>query len=239
MAGLIGRGSPALLLVLGTAVPLAAQGVEEAQLVDRIVAVVDEDPILASDLDRVIGLGLVEAEDGESEASFRRRVLDQVIAEKLRFQEIDRFGFTEVSISEVDQRFEEIRSRFESEEVFAERMAELGLEAEGLRQLVARQIMVLTYVDERLGPRVFVGREEIQQYYDETLVPELRRTNQPLPGLTEVHEEIRQVLKEQRLNEEIERWTEELRREADIDDYLDQRQEGLPGIVLGVQEDPG
>jgi hypothetical protein len=239
MAGRIGRGSRALFFVLGAAVPLAAQGVEEAQLVDRIVAVVDEDPILASDLDRVIGLGLVEAEEGEGEASFRRRVLDQVIAEKLRFQEIDRFGFTEVSISEVDRRFEEIRSRFESVQAFEERMAELGLEAEGLRQLVARQIMVLTYVDERLGPRVFVGREEIEQYYDETLVPELRRKNQPLPRLTEVHEQIRQVLKEQRLNKEIERWTEELRREADIDDYLDRRQESLPGIVLGVQEDPG
>jgi peptidyl-prolyl cis-trans isomerase SurA len=239
MAGQIGRSSRVLLVVLGAAIPLAAQEVEEAQPVDRIVAVVDEDPILASDLDRVIGLGLVEAEQGESDASFRRRVLDQVIAEKLRFQEIDRFGFTEVSIAEVDRRFEEIRSGFESEKAFEERMAALGLEAEGLRQLVARQIMVLTYVDERLGPRVFVDREEIEKYYDETLVPELRRKKQPLPRLTEVREQIRQVLKEQRLNEEIERWTEELRREADIDDYLDQRQEGLPEIVLGVKEAPG
>ena len=64
-----------------------------SEIVDRIVAVVDEDPILSSDLDRAVGLGLIDRQPGESELAFRRRVLDLLLEERLRAHEIDRFGF--------------------------------------------------------------------------------------------------------------------------------------------------
>ena len=221
------RAFSLLLLVSGGAV----QG-QEMELVDRIVAVVDEDPILESDLDRAIGLGLVEGGAEESEESLRRRVLDQVIEEKLRFHEIDRFGFSEISLADVDRAYAEIKSRFPDEKAFAERLEALGTTPDELRQLVARQLMVLTYVDERLGARVFVSVEDIQRYYEETLLPELRARGEAIPELDSVREQIRGVLKEQRLNEEITTWTEELRREADIEDYFDERKSGVPETVL-------
>ena len=92
--------------------------------------------------------------------------------------------------------------------------------------------MVLTYVDERLGSRVFVSAEDIQHYFEETLVPELRARREAIPELDSVREQIRSVLKEQRLNEEITLWTEELRREADIEDYFDDLKPGVPETVL-------
>ena len=39
------------------------------------------------------------------------------------------------------------------------------------------------------------------------------------------------MLREQRLNEEIERWTGELRREADVVDYLEREPRPLPPLV--------
>ncbi len=203
-----------------------------AELVDRILAVVNDDPILASDLDRVIGLDLAERAQGESEEDFRRRVLDLLIDEKLRFQELDRFGFEEVPIEEVEAQFEAVKSRFRSTAEFERRLEKLGLDAQGLRQLIARQLMVLIYVDERLGPRVFVGLDEIRAYYNDVLTPELRSAGQPVPAIEAVREDIRAVVKEQRLNEEIERWTEELRLEADIADYFDTPRAQLPARVV-------
>jgi hypothetical protein len=213
----------------------AAAGGQETEIVDRVVAVVDEDPILDSDLDRVIGLGLAEAREDEVEEAFRRRVLDQIIEEKLRFHEIDRFGFSEISLTDVDRAFQEIRSRFQSKAAFEATLTTLDITADELRQLVARQLMVLTYVDERLGCRGFVSAEDIQRYYDETLVPELRAQRQEIPGFTLVREQIRAVLKEQRLNEEIVRWTEELRLEADIEDYFARQKTDMPQVVLGSE----
>jgi parvulin-like peptidyl-prolyl isomerase len=224
-----------LFLALCTVLAGAVSG-QETELADRIVAVVEEDPILESDMQRVIGLGFVEKAVEESEAAFRRRVLDALIDEKLRFHEIDRFGFAKISSAEVDRALAEIKARWKEDKGgFERRLGELGMEEEQVRQLVARQLMVVTYVDERLGPRVFVGRESIQRYYDEVLAPQLQARGVAIPDLGSVREEIRAVLREQRLNEELERWTEELRAQADIEDYLDDALTALPAEVVGSE----
>lgn len=203
-----------LVLFSVSSLALAQQGTP--QLKDRILAVVDEEPILATDLDRVIKLGLVARETGEGADEYRRRVLDALIDERVRFHEIDRFGFSEVPADEVDEQVAQIRGRFASEAAFNKALAEVGLNAQGLRQLVARQILVLTYVDERLGARVFVSLDDITQYYRSVLAPEMQKKGQPVPPLEDVRDEIREVLKQERLTKELATWTDELRAKADI-----------------------
>jgi peptidyl-prolyl cis-trans isomerase SurA len=218
------------------AAPPPTPATEQPTLKDRVVAIVDEDPILSSDIDRVVGLGLAAAKPGESDHDFRRRVLSQLIDQRLRFHEIDRFGLEQVPVALVDQDVKEIHDRFSSEDAFRKRLKEVGLTQAGLRQLVTRQLMVLTYVDERLGPKVFVSQEDIEAHYRDVLTPELKRQNQPVPPLGEVREQIRAVLKENRLNEEIDRWTDELRKKADILNYFDDQGKPLPPVVKRIEK---
>lgn len=44
------------------------------------------------------------------------------------------------------------------------------------------------------------------------------------------------MLREQRLNEEIERWTAELRGEADVVDYFESEHDTLPPVVARENE---
>jgi hypothetical protein len=222
------------LVVFSTVGVAVLHSAAEEDTVDRLLAVVDDDPILESQLVQTIGIGLVEQQAGEGETAFRRRILDGLIEEKLRFHEVDRFGFAEVPVDQVEEQFEAVRGRFPNERTFKARLEELGLDEQGLRQLLARQVMVLIYVEERLGARVFVGLEEIQAYYDEVLVPRLKEEDGLVPTIREVREPIRQVLREELLNEEIERWTDELRRDADVVDYFDREQRDLPPVVHQV-----
>lgn len=225
------RGLPAFVLGLAAVASVAAQDVSA----DRILAVVDEDPILASDVRQVIALGLVET-SGESGEALERRVLDQLVEQRLRFHEIDRFGFAELPADVVERRYRELLQESGGERELRKRLADVGLDENGLKELLARQVMVLTYVEERLGPRVFVGLDEIRQYYDEVLEPEMRRQGQAVPRLSDVREQIRAVLKQQRLNDEIERWTEELRAAADVSDYFDERHDELPPVQIRVDD---
>jgi hypothetical protein len=198
---------------------------------DRIVAVVDGDPILQSDLERAQALGTAAPPAGSSERDARRRVLDGLIEERLRIHEVERYGVEQVPVEMIAKQVETIRARFPSDEAFRKRLQSLGMTMEGLQQLVAQQLQVLVYVDELLGARVFVGLEEIEAYYQRTLVPQLREKGQPVPPLDDVREQIREVLRQQRLNEELQRWTTDLRRGADVQDYLDRPQRALPPKV--------
>jgi len=220
---------PLALLALALPAPAAAE--EATTRVDRIVAVVDEDPILASDLERAIALGPIAREPGESDAALERRALGRLIADRLRQHEVGRFGYEEVPVAAVDAQVATLAARFGSPKAFAAELGRLGLDESALRQTLARQIAALAFVEERLGPRVFVGVDEIRRYYDERLVPELAARGESAPPLDDVRESIRAVLREEKLNQEIDRWTEELRRAADVVDLLDAPARELPPVV--------
>ncbi len=205
---------------------------------DRILAVVDDDPILDSDLRQVVALGLMEPLEGEDDEALRRRVLEALVEQRLRFHEIDRFGFAQVPVEEVEEQYRAVEERLGGPQGLAEALREVDLDPQGLRQLLARQLMVVVYVEERLGPRIFVSLDDIQAYYEEVLTPEMADLGEPLPRIDEVREPIRALLKEGRLNEEIARWTGELRAEADVIDYFERGHEGLPPVVGSTRQRP-
>ncbi|MCP3958444.1 MAG: hypothetical protein GY719_11375 [bacterium] len=207
-----------------------------AVLIDRLVAVVDEDPIFLSDIRRAVGLGLVETVPGESDQMLERRVLDALIDERLRLHEVERHDFGTLPPEEIDRQVELIRANFADEGELRQSLDRLGLDDDGLRLLVARQLRVLVYVQKRLGPRVFISPEDIGTYYDDVLVPEMTRRGLEAPALEAVRAQIRDVLQEERLNEQIDVWTRELRLEADIADYLQRAETELPPVVERIEE---
>jgi hypothetical protein len=202
----------------GKAVPAPAKPTSPGKttLVDKILAVVDEDPILATDVDRVVKLGLQRPNPGESQEAFRKRILNLLIDERLRSHEVDRFGFTEVPVEAVEAEVTKIQKSFPDDRAFQKALAEVGLNLQGLRQRVTQQLLVVTYVDERLGPRVLIGSDEISKYYRTVLTPEMQKRGQPPPPQEEVRDPIREILKQQKLTVEMAKWTEELRAKADI-----------------------
>lgn len=243
---------PSLLLLAGLASTAVAQTSEQQpsstvgsrtasrnlRLVDRIVAVVDEDPILLSDVERALRLGLVDPppQPGESDEEVGRRVLAELIEQRLRFHEVDRVGLVEVPVEQIEAQVEEIRSRFPTEEAYQQRLRELSLTEEGLKQLAARQLAILTYIERRLGSRVFVSLDDIRSYYEQVMAPALSAKGEAVPPLGEVREQIRAVLREQHLNEEVVRWTAELERQADVVNLWERRHDRLPPVVDTVDE---
>jgi hypothetical protein len=209
---------------------------EQHRVEDRIVAVLDEEAIMLSDIDQVIGLGLVDERPGESLEDLRGRVLEGLIDQRLRFQQVDRFGLERVSVALVESEVAKIASRFPDRPSYLARLADLEMTEEELDQLVARQLMVLSYVEERLGGRIFVSLDDIRAYYEEVLTPGLRAQGSPVPPLEEVREDIRGLLRAERLNVEIAEWTTRLRRAADIQVFLFDPPSGrLPPLVHRIE----
>lgn len=206
----------------------AAASASPETLKDRVLAVVDDDPILGSDVERVVRLGLETPKPGEAPAVFRRRVLDELIEQRLQFHEIDRFGFEQVPVDEIQRRVAAIRARFPDEGAFQKALKEVGLDTKGLRQLVTRQLLVLTYVDERLGPSVFVTPDDVNRYYRDVLGPEMQKRGQAAPPLDQVREDIRETLKQQKMTAQMESWTKGLREKADVLLYSAEAPAGQP-----------
>lgn len=213
-----------VVMLLGST-PLTAQPAQDAEspgvLADRIVALIDEVPVFGSDLAVAEALGRVEPESGESREAYRQRLLDQLIDERLRYAAVRRQGYEQLNLLQIEEQIQGLVERFGGRASLDQALEEAGMDIDILREMVARQLVVWSFVDNRLGARVFVELEEIEEYYDDELTPQLEQVGATVPPLREVREEIRELLYQRKLNEELDRWTADLRFQADISVYLD------------------
>lgn len=198
--------------------------------VDRIVAVVDEDPILESDIRQALAFGL--ATPGPS--GDVRPVLEQLIDQRLRAHEIDRYGVPPAPEAELAAQIGRLEETHGGAAALDAELARLGIGRAELRRSIGLQLRILTYVNERLAPRVFVDDDDLEAYYRGELAERMAKEGRENPPFAEVKDAIRQVLRERRLSEETHQWTAGLRQRARLVDLLDAapEQQDLPPVVL-------
>jgi peptidyl-prolyl cis-trans isomerase SurA len=189
-----------------------------AVTVDRIAAVVDRQVITVSEIAQMVEIRFFPRLAGTDE-EHRREVLDALIAQALRYRDVERFGAQEIPPDTIEARVVEIRGRFPSEEEFNAALARTELTLDELRALARRQLQVEAYIQERFAPLVFVTNDEIAEYYESTWRRGRLERGLPVLPLNEVREEVRTAVRSSRLQAEIERWTTQLRARANVDVY--------------------
>jgi hypothetical protein len=201
-----------LALVLLLAFPASAV------TVDRIAAVIDRQVLTVSEISQMVEIRFFPRL-APSEDDHRREVLDALIAQALRFRDVERFGAQDIPRDTIEARIEEMERRAGSEAEFNAAIARAELTLDEVRALAKRQLQVEAYIQERFAPLVFVSSEEIEAYYRGPWSQQRRERGLPVVPLDQVREEIRTAVRASRLQEEIERWTAQLRARANVDVY--------------------
>ena len=81
-----------------------------------------------------------------------------------------------------------------------------------LEDYARRQLGVLRFIDLRFKPGVQIPPAEVEEYYQKTLLPELKRRGvAEIPPLEEARPQIEPVLVEERVNVLLDQWLEEAR----------------------------
>jgi hypothetical protein len=190
-------------------IPLIASHFAVAQLIiEEVVAVVGATPILRSDVSLAELVRLLESDPGESRSSYRSRLLGARVRLELQYRDLADSGTLYRLSIDVETARATMVERAGGEEHLRIRMEEFGLAWVDLDELGLRIAAAAAYTEQRLRPRVRVSLEELQTAYQELVVSELEQDGQPVPPLTEVRDQLHQLLVERKLNTEIERWLE-------------------------------
>ncbi|MCU0240917.1 MAG: hypothetical protein MUF51_00680 [Vicinamibacteria bacterium] len=172
------------------ALTLLASGPTEAPvIVERILAVVDEDPITQSDAQI----------EQHLKGSSRADALEALIDERLMYREARRFPQAVALRDEETQAFETLWKKHGDQS------------ASALRRIAHRQVTIVKYIDSRFRPQIRISREALRQRYER-----LHAAQSAPPPLESVAGEIQERLIEEQLNERIEGWIRELRSLARI-----------------------
>jgi peptidyl-prolyl cis-trans isomerase SurA len=168
-----------LFVVAGLAgIPEAgAQDGAEPILVDRIVAIVDEEIILASDLEREAELYKLEKEYagetvGEITPEIRREMLERLIESKLIIAAAKQadLGVDEDAIRQsVEEKIQQFVGHFGSMEVLKQELLRSGMTLEDYRARMAAQLrdqqFMRLVVGRFIRPKVEVLENEVRDYY--------------------------------------------------------------------------
>ena len=212
-------GFPMKALLLGVGL-MAFAWQSPAVIIDRVAAVVDQEVITLSEVEQLVTLRVLARLPGESESDYRRRTLDTMIAQALRIRDVERFGAEDVPKDSIEARLVEITERLGGAAAREAALRQTELTLDELGAIVKRQLQVEAYVEERFSPLIFVSLEEIENFYRDTWSQQRRQRGLTVPPLSEVREEIRSILKSERLQAEIETWTAQLRARANVDVFV-------------------
>lgn len=189
-----------------------------AEIVDRVAATVNQAVITWSEVRWAAQL--VPDLNGDPQEA-ERRALENLIEQHLIAQQMVGSPEVEVADAEVGGVYERIREKFPSDEALRRALFQAGLNQEEVRKMVRRQVAAYKFVDARFRPFIIVLPEEVEDYYRLKYVPDLRRRRiGTIPPLDEVHDKIQALLTEEKLDQEIRRWLEDLKKRAEIRRFL-------------------
>jgi peptidyl-prolyl cis-trans isomerase SurA len=196
-------------------------GAAPGEVIDRIVAKVNGHIILQSDLDDALryeallsGKRLDQFTDDD-----RRAVLDQLIDQELLDEQMKSTTFQHASEPEAAARIAEARKLYPEADTtngWEAVLKRFRLNQKDLLAHVRREIDLMRLVDARLRPQVQIDSKSIEAYYREKFVPRLKQSGAGEVPLADVSGKIRELLTEEKVNQLLTSWLQNLRSESKV-----------------------
>ncbi len=222
------RSAAASGLIAGIAMLGHAQGAQSSSPVqlDRVVAVVNDRAILASDLDHEMHLSILEPNGIERQPETPNEALERLISRTLIRQQIreeDQQSLIPTD-KEVTARVAQIRSQLPTcvhEDCASAEGWNAFLNAHGLTQnqveaYVRNRMETLRFIEMRFRQGIHISREEVEAYYRDTLLPQYP-AGQDAPPLDQVSARIEEVLLQRQVTGLFSGWLDNLRNQGDIE----------------------
>lgn len=195
-------------------------------VLDRVVAVVNNHPILSSDLDDEIRLSILDENQVGQASLTRQRAFEQLISRALIEQQIrqEDAETAEPTEQQVDARIAELRrglpaclrQECATEAGWNEFLAEHGLTPSRVQAYLRYRMEILGFIEQRFRGGIHISPPEIEAYYKGTLLPQYA-PGESAPPLKSVAPRIEEILLEQKVNVLFDQWLENLRAQGDVE----------------------
>jgi hypothetical protein len=206
-------GLCALFFLLAIGPPLRGQTV-----VDRIVARVENDIILQSDLQQL--KEYQEVVDGKSESE--SVILDLLIDQWIVRSEAELSRFPEPTDAEIDRELSRVVKSFSSPAEFEARKKKSGLNDAEVRKIVAAQLYLSNYLDSRFRPSAQIDEKAIEDFYQNAVIPRAKARGQEPPTLDASRDIIQEALVQGDINQQADRWLKESRNRLHVQKFVEE-----------------
>lgn len=182
------------------------------QSVDGIAARIEGDVITESEVRELAALQQLANGKPKPRDEIIRELADQWVVR----QEAAATRYQEPAQADVHRSYEQLVKNFASQADFEAHLASVGLSDAAVRRLLRDQLYLSRFLDYRFRPTVQVSDQQIQDYYNNELIPELKKQGETAPPLDAVADKIREVLIQRAIDDRADKWLDETRSRLNI-----------------------
>jgi hypothetical protein len=208
-----------LALFLLLAAMLLEAGVGRAQeVIDRIVARVENEVILLSDIRQLAEYQVFVDGKAESDEQILEHLVDQWIVRT----EAAAARFPQPSDQDVQRSLARLQRSFSTSESFEERKKQSGLTEEEILRQLKSQLYLSNYLDSRFRASIQIDDNAIADFYKNRVVPRAESRGQTPPTLEAAHDFIQEALVQRAINEQADKWLKESRSRVRVENLLNE-----------------
>ena len=156
----------------GSTAPSSAAAAPAAQPTEVVVKV-NGVSITRADLDRATRAFLAHKRmqaptDPNQKKKMEEAARDQMVAEEVLYQAAKKEEIPDLD-QKVEAKFDQVKSRFPAPEDFEKTLNSNGITAPELKNLLRRDIVISSYLEQQVSSKISVTAEQAKTFYDENL----------------------------------------------------------------------
>jgi peptidyl-prolyl cis-trans isomerase SurA len=189
---------------------MAGPAVGQGTVLDRIVAIVNDDVILESDIDEERRFESIQPYRGSTAEFSRERAVQRLIDRALILQQSAMEPEDTITDEDLDAQLTKLRKDIPS-------CAEYHCETDpGWQKYLADRGFTVEAFRERFRNGIHISDDEIKDYYEKTMLPEYARQKVTPPKLETISTRIEEVLLQQQVSNLLRDWLKSLRAQGSV-----------------------
>jgi peptidyl-prolyl cis-trans isomerase SurA len=195
---------------------------------DRVVAIVNGDLILDSDVDQDLRLDELEpygeSNAGRPKSMLRTQAIERLINRDLILQQARLQPGEEITDAAVAKELDALRKNIpqcreyhcDTQAGWDKLLATYGFTDAELRRRWMQRMVVLAFIEQRFRLGIKITQPEIETYYTKTLLPQYAEQHATPPPVDAISDRIQEVLLQQRVSSLLDDWLQSLRAQGSI-----------------------
>jgi len=192
--------------------------------VDRVVAIVNTDLILDSDVDQERRFAAL-LPYGEAAGPYNRdAAIERLINRDLILQQVKLQPQDPITTADATQDLESLRKALptckeyhcETTSGWDRFLATQGFTEASLTELWRQRMVVLAFIEQRFRMGIRISPQEIQTYFDQTLLPQYAAQHATPPPLSAISARIQEILLQQHVSNLLADWLKSLRAQGSV-----------------------
>lgn len=195
---------------------LLALSVIYAEIIDRIAVSIGNKVVTEAQIDQEIRLTeFLNKAKLDISPDERKKATGRLIEQTLVRREMDLSHYSLPASREVDAALKSLKAGYPGDAQYQDGLEQYGIDEASLRLALEWQMTLMQFIDFRFRPGIQVPEADMQAYYKQQVAKWEQQGTKPIP-YDDARESIEQTLTEQRIDQAVDQWLTETRKQVPI-----------------------